>query len=188
VAPPPIDPLALTIHEKKEIKSQWVIFDVVKDHLIPHLSKKKTTKEMFDSLVELLQSNSKNRKMVLRNKLRSMQMSRFDNFTSYFMSITRVHDQLVAIGEKVDDVYLINVAFNGFPKSWEPFAKGVCAREKILDWYRIWDNCIQEETREESKAWELFRSLTEKDLGTNVELGDDSKYAMKGEGTIWFHL
>jgi hypothetical protein len=53
-------------------------------------------------------------------------MSRSDNVTSYFMRITQVHDQLAAIGEKVDDVELVNVALNGLPKSWEPFVKGVC--------------------------------------------------------------
>jgi hypothetical protein len=127
VVPPPTDLQDLAAHEKKEIKSQWVILDAVKDHLIPHLSEKKMTKEMFDALVGLFQSDNLNRKMILRNKLRSMQMSRSDNVTSYFMRITQVRDQLAAIGEKVDDVELVNVALNGFPKSWEPFVKGVCA-------------------------------------------------------------
>jgi hypothetical protein len=39
-----------------------------------------------------------------------------------------------------------------------------------------------------TEAWESFSSLTEKDLGTHVDLGDDAKYAMKGEGTIMFQL
>jgi uncharacterized protein YehS (DUF1456 family) len=53
---PPTDPQDLAVHQKKEIKSQWVILDSVKDHLIPHLSEKKMTKEMFDALVGLFQS------------------------------------------------------------------------------------------------------------------------------------
>jgi hypothetical protein len=71
VVPSLIDPQALEAHKKKQIKSQWVILDVVKDHLIPHLSEKKMTKEMFDALVSLFQSDNLNRKMILRNKLRS---------------------------------------------------------------------------------------------------------------------
>jgi hypothetical protein len=90
--------------------------------------------------------------MVLRNKLRSIHMSRFDNFTSYFMRITQTRDQLVANGEKVDEAQLVNVALNGFTKSWEPFFKGICAREKLPYWQRLWDDYIQEETREGSKA------------------------------------
>jgi hypothetical protein len=59
--------------------------DLVKDHLIPHLSEKKTTKEMFDALVGLFQSTNMNRNMVLRNKQISMHMSRSENVTNYFM-------------------------------------------------------------------------------------------------------
>ena len=53
--------------------------------------------------------------------LKSIQMSRYDNVTGYFMRITQTRDQLVAIGEKVDDIELVNVALNGFTKPWEPF-------------------------------------------------------------------
>jgi hypothetical protein len=58
-----------------------------------------------------------NRKMVLRNRLRLVQMSRSDNATSYFMRITQVHDLLSSIGEKMKDVELMNVALTGLPKS-----------------------------------------------------------------------
>jgi hypothetical protein len=108
-----------------------VISDVVKDHLIPHVAEKQSTREIFKALVDLFQSDNLNRKMVLRNKLRSIQMSRSNNVTSYFMRIIQTHDQLASIGEKVDKAELVNVALNSFTKSWEPFVKGVCAREKL---------------------------------------------------------
>jgi hypothetical protein len=126
--------------------------DAVKDHLIPHLSEKKTTKEMFDTLVSLYQSENINMKMVLRNKLRSTQMSRSDSVTSYLMKITQIRDQLAAVGEKVVNAELVNTTLNGFSKPWEPFVKGICARENLPTFERLWDNCIQEETQEESKA------------------------------------
>jgi hypothetical protein len=49
-----------------------MILDAIKDHLIAHVSKKKTTKETFDALVSLYQSQNINRKMILWNKLRSI--------------------------------------------------------------------------------------------------------------------
>jgi hypothetical protein len=36
--------------------------------------------------------------------------------------------------------------------SWEPFVKGICARENLPKFERLWDDYIQEETRMESKA------------------------------------
>ena len=44
------------------------------------------------------------------------------------------------------------MALNGFLASWEPFIEGVCARENLPNYERLWDDCIQEETRMESKA------------------------------------
>jgi hypothetical protein len=53
-------PMDLTTHEKKEIKAESVILDSVKDHIIPHLSQKKTSKDMFDSLLGLFESTKMN--------------------------------------------------------------------------------------------------------------------------------
>jgi hypothetical protein len=93
---------------------------------------------MFNALVSLYQSENINMKMILWNKLRSMEMSRLDTVISYLMKITQIRDQLAVVGEKVDDAELVNMALNGFPLSWEPFIKGICARENILEFQRIW--------------------------------------------------
>lgn len=120
--------------------------------LILHVAEKTTTHEMLKALVDLFHSDNLNRKMVLKNKLRDCRMTRFYNVTSYLMRITQIRDQLAAIGEKVTEAELVNVALNGFTKPWKPFVKGICARKHIPDWQRLWDYCIQEDTREESRA------------------------------------
>jgi hypothetical protein len=127
VVVPSKNPTTLASHEKKEIKAKRVILDSAKDHLIPHLSKKNMTKEMFDALVGLFQRNNMNMNMVLRNKLKSVQMYRSNNVINYFMRITQVRDQITSIGEKIEDTNLVNVALNGLTKSREPFFKGICA-------------------------------------------------------------
>jgi hypothetical protein len=50
---PPTNSTTLVVHENKEIKKERVILDSVKDHLIPHLSKNKKKKDMFDVMVGL---------------------------------------------------------------------------------------------------------------------------------------
>jgi hypothetical protein len=65
-------------------------------------------------------------------------MSSSDTVASYLMRITQIRDQLAAIGEAVDDTELVNVALNGLPRSWEPFVQGICAREKLPDFDRLW--------------------------------------------------
>ena len=58
---------------------------------------------------------------MLRHKIRSVEMFKSDTVASYLMRVTQICDQLVAIGEAVDDTELVNVALNGFLGSWEPF-------------------------------------------------------------------
>ena len=62
---PASDPIALDVHEVKEAKTQRIILDGVRDHLIPHLAEKKTTKEMWDALKILYEAKNENHKMAL---------------------------------------------------------------------------------------------------------------------------
>jgi uncharacterized protein (DUF927 family) len=84
---PPSDPHQLAVHEK-EIRDMQVILDEIKDHLILHFSKKQKTREWFNALVSLFQSDNMKKKIILINKFRSVQMSIFDNVTNYLMRIT----------------------------------------------------------------------------------------------------
>jgi hypothetical protein len=112
--------ITLEVHEKKEIKVERAILDLVEDHLIPHLSEKNLAKDTFYGLVGLFQSTNIHKKMVLRNKFILVQMFRYENVTIYLIMITH---KLVAIWEKTKDTELMNVALNGLPKSWELFFK-----------------------------------------------------------------
>jgi hypothetical protein len=53
VVPSPTDLQQLAAHKTKEVRAKQMIMDAIKDHLIPHICKTKTTKEMFDDLVRL---------------------------------------------------------------------------------------------------------------------------------------
>jgi hypothetical protein len=47
---PSTDPKDLATHELKDVKSRRIILYAVNDHLIPHISEKKSTREMFVAL------------------------------------------------------------------------------------------------------------------------------------------
>jgi hypothetical protein len=51
VVPDSNDGQELTAHKKKEVNAKQVSLDSLKDHLIPHISEKKTSKDMYDVLV-----------------------------------------------------------------------------------------------------------------------------------------
>jgi hypothetical protein len=106
---------------------------------------------MYDALVGLYQNKNIGRMLHLKHQLHIVRMTGEDTIVSYLMNITQIQDQLTTIGETMQDVELVNVALRGLPRSWEPFVQGICARDKLPDFDRLWKDCIQEETWLESR-------------------------------------
>ena len=97
----PVDPQQLAQHSKKDAKARRIILEGVKDHTIPHLSGKKTAKEMWSAIIGLYQSTSEARKLVLRDKLRNIKMEKSESVVSYLTRFTQVKDELAGVGEIV---------------------------------------------------------------------------------------
>jgi hypothetical protein len=53
-----VDPTQQPAHLRRDVKARRIIIDRVKDHIIPHLFGKKTTKDMWEALVKLYQSDN----------------------------------------------------------------------------------------------------------------------------------
>ena len=143
----PTDAVPLVAYNKKNVRAKRIILDAVKDHIIPHVTGRKNAFEMWESLSKLYQSSNQNRKMVLREKLHSIKMSRTDTVTAYLTKLTQIRDELGAVGEKVEDSELVRTALKGFSKPWESFVRGIVARENLPNWERLWDDFTQEELR-----------------------------------------
>ena len=59
-------------HKKDMIIAKMIIAESIKDNLIPQVSSRETPKEMFDALSSLFEGRNINRKMTLRNHLKSV--------------------------------------------------------------------------------------------------------------------
>ena len=95
--------------------------DFVKNHLVSHMAKAKTTKEMFDTLKKLFECDSASRLIALRTQLHTIKMNRSETIASYFMRIAELRDRLGDIGEIVLNKELSTYILRGLPKSWESF-------------------------------------------------------------------
>jgi hypothetical protein len=148
----PADPQQLAHHNKKDVKAKRIILEGVKNHIIPQLAGKKTTKEMWTTIIGLHQGTSEARKLVLGDKLRNIKMAKFELVVSYLTKFTQVKDELAGVGETVPDRDMVSFARLGFPKSWENFIDAVSGKEKLLDWERLWSDCVQEEIRKQTRS------------------------------------
>jgi hypothetical protein len=115
----PADPTQQPDFLKKDVKARRIIVDGVKDHIIPHLSGKETAKEMWDAQVNLYQSDNQSRKMLLREKLRSMKMAKGELVVTYLTKFTQIRDEMEVVGEAMDKTELVRKALNGITKQWE---------------------------------------------------------------------
>jgi hypothetical protein len=102
---------------KNEIKAKRILIDSIKYHLIPNVPELKTLKEMFDVLTRIYESKNTSRNLTLRHQLKNMTMNKLETITNYFMKISQIKDQLVAIGDLVDAVELVTTTLNEFPSS-----------------------------------------------------------------------
>ena len=76
--------------------------------------------------------------MVLQERMRNTKMAKGEVVVPYLTRITQIRKELGAVGSKIVDEELVQIALNGFSKPWDTFFKGVVAREKLSDWQRLW--------------------------------------------------
>jgi hypothetical protein len=62
--------------------------DLVKDHLIPHISELQTTRQMYEALGRLYESKDISQNLSLRNQLRNMKMENSESVTAYLMRVS----------------------------------------------------------------------------------------------------
>jgi hypothetical protein len=121
----PTYPTLLATYTKKSIKAKRIILDAIKAHLIPHVTGKTNAYEMWESLMKLYQSTNENRKMVLREKLKSIKMAKAENVVTYLTRLIEVRDELGADGEDIDESELVRTTLNGVAKQWVVFVEGI---------------------------------------------------------------
>ena len=108
-------------YKKDMIKAKRIIVESIKYKLIPQVSSSRTSKEMFDALYDLFKGRNINRKMTLRNHLKSVKAQKSETMQSYFTRVAQIKDQLEAIGDMVEEAEIVMTTLNGLPRDWESF-------------------------------------------------------------------
>jgi hypothetical protein len=119
-------------HQNDTIRDKRIIADSIKDHLIPHVSSKKTLREMLDTLNKLYEGKNINRKMNLRTQLKNTTMQKGESIQVHFSRISQFKEQLEAIGDTIDEDELLMMALNGLTRLWDAFIQMICARTEKL--------------------------------------------------------
>ena len=73
---------------KDLIRAMRMIADFIKNHLIPQVSSKETSKGMSDALSRMYEGRNINRKMNLRAQLESTKMRQGESIQDYFTGVS----------------------------------------------------------------------------------------------------
>jgi hypothetical protein len=103
----PTDAIELVIWKKGEAKAKSLTLDGIKDHVVPHLSRKVEAKDMWKALSDLYQNKNENMVMALRKQLRGTKMAKGEGAIPYLTRITQIRDELAAVGKKTGDPELV---------------------------------------------------------------------------------
>ena len=113
-------------YKRKQGKARRVIYDSIREELMPNITSLKIAKECYDTLVNLYEKNAPNQKKVLKKRLQTLKLNKDESVGSFFSKIAQVRDQLIVIGIIVDDDDLVQTVVDGLPNSWETFMASVC--------------------------------------------------------------
>jgi hypothetical protein len=138
-------------YKKRQAKAKRVIFDSVKDNMMPLIAHLRTTKECFDALANLYEKRAPTQKRTLKKQLRTLKMGNNETIFAFFSKIAQTRDQPAVIGVAVDDDDLVQIVVDGLPKSWETFLSSLNGREVQPNFERLWHDCLEEEGRFKSR-------------------------------------
>ena len=102
--PPSNAPAATkTKYKKRAVKAKKIIRDSIHKHLVAYIFELGTSKEMYDKLVSMFRESNANQILFLKNKLKNIKMDKGESIQSYFMRLTEIKNDLLAIGEAIAD-------------------------------------------------------------------------------------
>ena len=91
-----------------------------------------------------------NRKMTLRNQLKNVKIQYAETIQSYFTRFSQIKEQLEAVDEEVENTEIVMTTLNGLPRSWDYFIQGIYARNNLVKFSRLWEECAQERSSDSS--------------------------------------
>jgi len=99
-------------YEEAQAKAKCMILDGVKDHVVPHIAEKETTRGMCETLTSLYQGSFVQRKMLLENQLRQYQMQKGEEIDPFLFMLQGIRDQLTFVRSTPDPEFMVRTALN----------------------------------------------------------------------------
>ena len=98
---------------------------------------------MYDSLPRMYEGKNINKRINLRDQLKSTKMSKGESIQDCFTRVSQFKEQLEAIGDSLGEDELVMTALNGITRPWYSFIETMCSRKKSMKFNILWEDYIQ---------------------------------------------
>ena len=105
----------------------------MRDHIVSSLHGKASPYLMWKALIDLYQSKSDQRKLVLKDELRNIKCEKGDSMPKYLTKFTQCWDELGRVGVTVDDEDLVSLVLLGLLKSWHSYQDSAMVGRNFQD-------------------------------------------------------
>ena len=100
-----------------ELVAMTLMVEGIKDNIVPFISNIDHAQEMYESLSNLFTIKNIGQVESLKNELRTMKMTKEDIVATFFVKISRIRDDLLAIDEIFSYKELVITTLLGLPPS-----------------------------------------------------------------------
>ena len=69
-----------------------------------------------------------------------------ETIQSYFTRVSQIKEQLEEVDEEVENAKIVMSTLNGLLRSWDSFIQGICAKKKLVNFSRLWEEFSKEES------------------------------------------
>ncbi len=121
----------------------WLSVSVT-DTMIGHIQDAHTPAEAWQNLVQMFQTNTKARKLQLKQELHIVEKKNM-SINEYSLKIKGIVESLASINVSVDDDDLVSVCLNGLGKEYKPFKTSIIVRENVPNFRDLVSMLIVEE-------------------------------------------
>ena len=97
--------------------------------------------------MSMFKASNVNQILFFKNQLKKIKKGKDESIQSYFMRLTKIRNNLLAIGEVISDREMLLIALGGLPRDWHVFNTTILNNNVIPDFHEILTRCTQEETR-----------------------------------------
>ena len=96
-----------------------------------------TSKEMYDKLILMFKANNANQVLFFKNQLKNLKKGRDESVQSYFLKLTEIRNNLLAIGETIADQEMVLTALGGLSSEWHVFNTTILNNNVIPDFDEV---------------------------------------------------